>query len=238
MPEKRGAGGSGRRGLPPYCDEGVPGLGLPLISEGSYDTVEGGGRDQSTDARGVEGLRGEDRVFVVGRGIEGVLPRLELGREPYAVEAVGLWYRSGDVLGFLYEALGSACDLFFRVTRALRVGDLPAKQSVSLVRVRFSSASARRYEIGLDGCWPRSAAGRCVAWSSHLTRVTLGTGLRFRECSPLIIGLVVPWEEDTYEDLKSSEVFGRSRICDELAFRLPKISSSVGVPMYDGGPSL
>ena len=34
--ENSGAGGSGLRGLPPYCDEGVPGLGLPLRSTGSY----------------------------------------------------------------------------------------------------------------------------------------------------------------------------------------------------------
>lgn len=57
--EKSGAGGSGRRGLPPYWDEGVPGLGLPLRSEGSYAT-DGGGRPYS-DSRddGVHGLPGE-----------------------------------------------------------------------------------------------------------------------------------------------------------------------------------
>jgi len=32
---KRGAGGSGRFGLPPYCDDGVPGRGEPLSSAGS-----------------------------------------------------------------------------------------------------------------------------------------------------------------------------------------------------------
>ena len=35
LTEKSGAGGRGLLGLPPYCDEGVPGLGLPLISAGS-----------------------------------------------------------------------------------------------------------------------------------------------------------------------------------------------------------
>lgn len=34
-PEKRGAGGSGLRGLPPYLELGVPGRGLPLISDRS-----------------------------------------------------------------------------------------------------------------------------------------------------------------------------------------------------------
>lgn len=34
--ENRGAGGKGLRGLPPYCVDGVPGLGLPLRSARSY----------------------------------------------------------------------------------------------------------------------------------------------------------------------------------------------------------
>lgn len=52
----RGLGGSGRLGLPPYFDEGVPGLGLPFISEGSYKLSIGGGR-----LEGVHGLVGELR---------------------------------------------------------------------------------------------------------------------------------------------------------------------------------
>jgi hypothetical protein len=35
-PENSGAGGSGLLGLPPYLDDGVPGRGEPLISDGSY----------------------------------------------------------------------------------------------------------------------------------------------------------------------------------------------------------
>ena len=81
--ENSGAGGSGLLGLPPYCDEGVPGRGLPLISGGSYETRDG-----------VEGLTGE-RGFAVGGGIDGARPKLELGRELYAVDAVGR-YRSGE----------------------------------------------------------------------------------------------------------------------------------------------
>lgn len=78
----RGAGGSGRRGLPPYCDDGVPGLGLPLMSAGSYDMFDGGGLDQSTELpRGVDGLMGEPLV-AAGGGIEGARPRLDPGREP------------------------------------------------------------------------------------------------------------------------------------------------------------
>jgi hypothetical protein len=93
--ENNGAGGKGLRGLPPYCDDGVPGRGLPLISGGSYETVEAGGLGQSVDTReGVDGLTGE-RGFAVGRGTEGALPRLELGRELYVLDAVGR-YLSGE----------------------------------------------------------------------------------------------------------------------------------------------
>lgn len=35
LTENSGAGGKGLRGLPPYSEDGVPGLGLPLISAGS-----------------------------------------------------------------------------------------------------------------------------------------------------------------------------------------------------------
>lgn len=50
-PEKSGAGGNGRRGLPPYLEDGVPGRGLPLMSAGSYGMLEGGGRESSEEAR-------------------------------------------------------------------------------------------------------------------------------------------------------------------------------------------
>lgn len=56
-PANSGAGGSGRRGLPPYLDEGVPGLGLPLISGGSNCTFAGGGLLNSLDP-----LVSQDRV--------------------------------------------------------------------------------------------------------------------------------------------------------------------------------
>jgi hypothetical protein len=82
---KRGAGGRGRRGLPPYWEDGVP----------------GGGRDQSEEPRvGVSGLMDEARsgeIFrglAVGRGMVGVWPRLEPGLEAglelWTVEAAGL----------------------------------------------------------------------------------------------------------------------------------------------------
>jgi len=35
VPANRGAGGSGLLGLPPYLEEGVPGLGAPFRSAGS-----------------------------------------------------------------------------------------------------------------------------------------------------------------------------------------------------------
>ena len=50
-PENSGAGGSGLFGLPPYLDEGVPGRGFPLRSDGSYAVVEGGGLDVSDELR-------------------------------------------------------------------------------------------------------------------------------------------------------------------------------------------
>lgn len=76
---KRGAGGRGLRGLPPYLEDGVPGLGLPLMSAGSYGTLGGGGLDQSEDPLvGVSGRIGDERSgetlrgFAVGRGMVGV----------------------------------------------------------------------------------------------------------------------------------------------------------------------
>ena len=59
-PENRGAGGSGRLGLP-YLEEGVPGRGLPLISAVSYGMFEGGGREDSEEVRdNVYDRAGED----------------------------------------------------------------------------------------------------------------------------------------------------------------------------------
>ena len=47
-------------GLPPYREDGVPGLGLPLMCSGSYDTFDAAGRGQSLDPReGVHGRMGE-----------------------------------------------------------------------------------------------------------------------------------------------------------------------------------
>lgn len=39
-PVNNGAGGNGRRGLPPYLELGVPGLGLPFKSARSYPTLD------------------------------------------------------------------------------------------------------------------------------------------------------------------------------------------------------
>jgi len=59
-PENRGAGGSGRRGLPPYRELGVPGLEAPLISDGSKLMFGGGGRIYSALPRlGLQLLVGE-----------------------------------------------------------------------------------------------------------------------------------------------------------------------------------
>lgn len=62
-PENNGAGGRGRLGLPPYCEEGVPGRGLPFISGGSYAIFEGGGLGMSDERlEGVHGRTGETRL--------------------------------------------------------------------------------------------------------------------------------------------------------------------------------
>ena len=59
-PENNGAGGNGLLGLPPYLEEGVPGLGLPLRSAGSKDRFEGGGLLSSEEPReGVQGRVGD-----------------------------------------------------------------------------------------------------------------------------------------------------------------------------------
>jgi hypothetical protein len=50
--ENSGAGGSGLCELPPYLEDGVPGLGLPLRSAGSNRMfVGGGGLPSSEDPR-------------------------------------------------------------------------------------------------------------------------------------------------------------------------------------------
>ena len=59
FPANKGAGGSGRRGLPPYLDEGVPGLGLPLRSGGSNCMFVGGGLLNSFDPLDSQDLVGE-----------------------------------------------------------------------------------------------------------------------------------------------------------------------------------
>jgi hypothetical protein len=60
-PENRGAGGKGLLGLPPYLDEGVPGLGLPLRSAGSNCKFGGGLLNSEEPLEGVQDLVGEVR---------------------------------------------------------------------------------------------------------------------------------------------------------------------------------
>ena len=66
-PENSGAGGSGRLGLPLYFEDGVPGLGLPLISADSYGISEGGGRESSDEVRDMVDREGEVRFGIYGR---------------------------------------------------------------------------------------------------------------------------------------------------------------------------
>ena len=66
-PENNGAGGSGLFGLPLYLDDGVPGRGLPLRSEGSYAIGDGGGFEESEEL-----LEGDtDRVLEFLAGMKG-----------------------------------------------------------------------------------------------------------------------------------------------------------------------
>ena len=65
-----GCGGRGRLGLPPYADDGVPGLGLPLICSGSYATLEAGGRGHELVVDPLEGVHGR-----VGEALPGDIGR-------------------------------------------------------------------------------------------------------------------------------------------------------------------
>ena len=109
----------------------MPGRGLPLISAGSYGTLDGGGRDQSEEPRvGVSGRMGDERSgeifrgFAVGRGIDGVCPRLEPGLELWTVDAAGLKYRSGEIRDALHDGFWSVLGLL-NVQVAFKVGARP-----------------------------------------------------------------------------------------------------------------
>lgn len=87
-PEKSGAGGKGRRGLPPYLLEGVPGLGSPLISAGSNCALGGGGLLYSAEPLVVQDLAGDVRPFgeyavygLSGGGIVGAVSIIDGARE-------------------------------------------------------------------------------------------------------------------------------------------------------------
>ena len=68
-PANSGAGGSGRFGLSPYLDDGVPGRGPPLRSIVSYAAAEAGGLGHSVEFReGVHGRLGDVRLGEYGRG--------------------------------------------------------------------------------------------------------------------------------------------------------------------------
>ena len=54
--------------VPVYLEDGVPGRGLPLISTGSYEMLDGGGRAASEDVReGEYILEGEFRRGMKGK---------------------------------------------------------------------------------------------------------------------------------------------------------------------------
>ena len=88
-PENRGAGGRGLRGLPPYREDGVPGLGLPLISAGSNWRLAGSGLLNSEDPfEGVQGRVGDTRPVgeygiyeESGGGIVGAVSMMDGARE-------------------------------------------------------------------------------------------------------------------------------------------------------------
>lgn len=118
----RGAGGRGLLGLPPYCDEGVPGLGLPLRSAGSYCTGVGGGRDQSSELLvGDTGRRG-----MLYGGMDGALPRLDGGLDVSYEGAPLRWYRSDvGLAASKYLGISLLAGDLLRVTWARSDWDLP-----------------------------------------------------------------------------------------------------------------
>jgi hypothetical protein len=89
-----------------------------------------------------------------------------------------LKYRSGEILGALYEGLGLALGLLLNVMVAFNVGRRP----ITTVWACDSSAvsvSDIRDVHGLGSLLPRTADS-CAGTSSHVACVTLGaTGLRF-----------------------------------------------------------
>ena len=164
-PANNGAGGSGRRGLPPYFDDGVPGRGLPFRSAGSYTTLADGGRVQSDGSLsgdvGLEGVprSGEMCLAAAGGGIAGVVPRLEPGLDVCGRETVGRWYLPGAGLGALYEGTLSVFALRLKVTRAFSIGAGPVTTGASFSRVARASDNKednwvflRRAILGGESC--------------------------------------------------------------------------------------
>lgn len=103
-----GAGGNGLCEALPYLEDGVPGLGLPLISAGSYGIVEGGRLGSSADVlEGVHGLVGEagrdvtdangNVVPVTGANVSGIRFSMDCARDKGSVVDDELWGRSGEV---------------------------------------------------------------------------------------------------------------------------------------------
>ena len=89
-----GAGGNGRRGLPPYLELGVPGRGLPLRSARSYCELktDGGlgalahsptwlGDQGRVGEPGRDEYSGTSTTDVAGGGMFGAFRMLEAGRE-------------------------------------------------------------------------------------------------------------------------------------------------------------
>jgi hypothetical protein len=130
-PEKRGAGGRGLLGLPPYLDDGVPGLGLPLRSAGSNCRFGGGLLNSEEPLEGVQGLVGEFRPVgeyavyeVSGAAIVGAVSIIDGARECEEI-TVG-WY---DLLGVLRLCVLLCKPSFFNCTSSFDRGDLTGLRS-------------------------------------------------------------------------------------------------------------
>jgi hypothetical protein len=106
-PENNGAGGNGLLGLPPYLEEGVPGLDSPFKSTGSYCTFGGGTLAYSVLALlGFHDLVGEILPLGLYDLVGEILP-LGLYDRVGEILPLGLYVLVGELPVGLYDSYSS-----------------------------------------------------------------------------------------------------------------------------------